>query len=155
MASEKSKDKKSASGAGVLLWQTSNAWQRFLRNKLKSIDLTYVQFLLLQETKRLQDIKVAPTQIVLSRAAGTDVMMTSKVIRTLVKEKLVVRKSKSGDGRAFTLQLTTEGKKKTGVATAVYAAAESEFFSRLVSKPHKFILNLKSLSSEDSTSNAE
>lgn len=151
MASEKNKDKKSVAGAGVLLWQTSNAWQRFLRNRLKSIDLTYVQFLLLQEIKRLQDIKVSPTQIVLARTAGTDVMMTSKVIRSLVKDKLVARKSKSGDSRAFTLQLTAEGRKKAGIAGAVYAAAESEFFSRLVSKPHKFILNLQALNNEETT----
>jgi len=153
MASEK--NKKSIFGAGVLLWQTSNAWQRFLRSRLKSIELTYVQFLLLEEIKRLQCLKIAPTQIVLARAAGMDVMMTSKVIRALVKEKLVVRKSKSGDSRAFAVQLTNEGKKKVSVAAAVYTAAETEFFSRLTSKPHKFLLNLKALADEDSIGDGE
>lgn len=154
MASEKMKDKKSVAGAGVLLWHASNAWQRFLRNKLKSIELTYVQFILLAEMHRLLESKQAPTQIALARAAGTDVMMTSKVIRTLVKAKLVARKSKSGDGRAFTLQLTAEGRKKIGVAAAVFSAAESEFFSHLVSKPHKFLLNLKALCSDEVSASA-
>ena len=153
MASEK--NKKSISGAGVLLWQTSNAWQRFLRSRLKSIELTYVQFLLLEEIKRLLSLKIAPTQIVLARAAGMDVMMTSKVIRALVKEKLVTRKSKSGDSRAFSLQLTNDGKKKVSVAAAVYTAAETEFFSRLTSKPHKFLLNLKALADEESIADGE
>jgi DNA-binding MarR family transcriptional regulator len=147
--SDKSKSKKhNVHGAGLLLWKAANAWQRHVRDQLKPLGITHVQFLLLEATQQLEAGGKQPSQILLARTAGTDVMMTSKVIRLLEKEKLVARKSNRKDARSVTLQLTAEGKKKLVKATTAMQRAEISFFSKLKSKPHKFVANLEGLSEE-------
>ncbi len=148
MSEKEKKVKRSITGAGVLLWKASNAWQRHVRDGLRSTGITHVQFLLLQAVQQLETSGKTPTQIMLARAAGTDVMMTSKVIRTLEKEKLVARKSSKSDARSVTLQITILGKKKVAKAAAAIQKSETAFFSKLVAKPHKFVMNLEALASE-------
>lgn len=138
--------KRTTEGAGFLLWKAGNAWQRHVREHLKSTGITHVQFLLLDAMLELETAGRKPSQILLSRTAGTDVMMTSKVIRTMEKQKLLARKSDQNDGRAMILQITTLGKSKVQKARAAIKKSEATFFSKLVSKPHKFVANLEALS---------
>ena len=141
--SDKSRKQKSASqGAGFLLWKAGNAWQRVVRENLRASGLTHVQFLLLDAIIEMEASGIRPSQVALSRVAGTDVMMTSKVIRTLEKDKLVARKSNRTDGRAVVLQITTTGKRKALTARAAIRKADQDFFSRLVHKPARFYANL-------------
>lgn len=141
------KDKRSINGAGILLWKASNAWQRHVREHLKSTGITHVQFLLLDAVQQLEADGKQPSQTLLAKTAGTDVMMTSKVVRTLEDAKLVARKENRNDGRAVVLQVTAAGRKKLGTAGAAVRKAEETFFGKL-SKPHKFMVNLEALGGE-------
>lgn len=145
MPQKPKKQKRAAEGAGFLLWKAGNAWQRHVREHLKSTGITHVQFLLLDAMLQLENSGKKPSQILLSRTAGTDVMMTSKVIRTMEKQKLLARKSDHNDGRAMILQITTLGKSKAQKARTAIRKSEAAFFAKLVSKPHKFIANLEAL----------
>lgn len=146
MSNTPKKLKGSADGAGFLLWKAGNAWQRHVREQLKSTGITHVQFMLLDAVKQLETAGKQPSQTLVAKTAGTDLMMTSKVIRTLEMAKLVGRKADRKDGRALVLQLTPAGKKKHVSAAAAIKRSETLFFSKLVGKPHKFMANLESLS---------
>lgn len=145
MSDTPKKQKHSVDGAGFLLWKAGNAWQRHVREQLKSTGITHVQFLLLDAVKQLETGGKQPSQTLLARTAGTDVMMTSKVIRTLEEAKLIARKNNANDGRAVILQITTAGKSKLTKAAAAIKKSEDAFFAKLVSKPHKFVANLSAL----------
>lgn len=145
MSESPKKQKRTVDGAGFLLWKASNAWQRHMREQLKSTGITHVQFLLLDAVNQLESSGNQPSQILLARTAGTDVMMTSKVIRTLEEAKLVARKENRKDGRAVLLQITPAGKRKLASASTALKKSEETFFAKLVSKPHKFVANLSAL----------
>lgn len=145
MSDKPKKEKRAVDGVGFLLWKAGNAWQRHLREQLKSTGITHVQFLLLDAVKQLEAGGKQPSQTLLARTAGTDVMMTSKVIRTLEEAKLVARKENRDDGRAVILQITPAGKKKLTSAATAIKKSEDVFFAKLVGKPHKFVANLAAL----------
>lgn len=145
MSEKPKKQKRTVDGAGFLLWKAANAWQRHVREQLKPTGITHVQFLLLDAVHQLESKGQQPSQILVARTAGTDVMMTSKVVRTLEKQKLVARKENHKDGRAVILQITAPGKKTLLRASAAIRKSEETFFAKMVSKPHKFIMNLESL----------
>lgn len=149
MSDKAKKEKRSVQGAGFLLWKASNAWQRVVREHLKSVGITQVQYLLLEAIHLHESKGTQPTQIALSRTAGTDVMMTSKVIRTLETQKLVARKGSRTDARSMVLTLTAEGKKKLARATTAMHKSEEIFFAKLVAKPHKFVMNLAALAEDN------
>jgi DNA-binding MarR family transcriptional regulator len=146
MSNSPKKDKRSVESAGFLLWKAANAWQRHVRDHLKSSGITHVQFLLLDAMKQLEATGQQPSQTLLAKTAGTDVMMTSKVIRTLEAAKLVARKDNRADGRAVVLQTTSSGKKKHATANSAIRRAEATFFAKLPDKPHKFVANLQAIS---------
>lgn len=139
--------KKSASNRrpGFLLWHVSNSWQRTLKAALDPLDLTHVQYLLLETLDHLKEGDLPATQVRLAREAGTDVMMTSKVIRVLEQKKWVTRKANRMDARAFTLALTPNGEKVMTRARQLVIDADKSFF-RNVNKLEKFSANLESLS---------
>jgi DNA-binding MarR family transcriptional regulator len=148
MSDKEKKAKRSIDGAGFLLWKAANAWQRHVREHLKPTGITHVQFLLLDAMKELEAKGQQPSQILLARTAGTDVMMTSKVIRTLEKQKLVARKENQKDGRAVILQMTATGKKKLERSALALRKSEGAFFAK-VSKPHKFMAQLEALTTAE------
>ncbi len=146
MSNNPKKSKRSVESAGFLLWKAGNAWQRHVRDHLKSSGITHVQFLLLDAMKQLEATGQQPSQTLLAKTAGTDVMMTSKVIRTLEEAKLVARKENRLDGRAVVLQITANGKKTHATASTAIKKAEKTFFAKLIGKPHKFVANLIAIS---------
>lgn len=135
------KQKESAALSGFLLWQASNAWQRQIRKTLAPLELTHVQYLLLET---LNAITEPVKQTALADAAGIDAMMTSKVLRVLLKKKLVQRRSTRTDARAFVVSLTAEGKKLLAKAKALTAKTEEDFFAK-ISKKKKFAVGLMEL----------
>ncbi|CAN5424834.1 MarR family transcriptional regulator [soil metagenome] len=130
--------KKAEVTTGFLLWQAGNAWQRKVKSVLDPVGITHVQYLLLDSLKFLGAIKHPVSQVTLSRVAGTDVMMTSKVIRVLEKKKMVRRKSNKDDGRVFLLELTKEGSKSLAEAKKRLTKSEANFFSGLELNLEKF-----------------
>lgn len=129
---------------GYLLWQVSNSWQRSIKTALDPLDLTHVQYLLLETLEQLKQSGTPATQVKLAREAGTDVMMTSKVIRVLEQKKWVTRKSNKADARAFHLALTASGEKIAVKARQLVQDADRQFFNELA-KPEKFNASLAQL----------
>jgi len=131
--------KNNHANTGFLLWQAGNAWQRKIKLALDPVGLTHVQFLLLLSLEELGGKKHPVSQAKLSRKAGTDVMMTSKVIRLLEKKKLVARKSDKDDARAFQLELTKEGSQAIQKAKSLVVKSEDKFFSKISTHRKKFV----------------
>lgn len=132
------KKKKSHASIGFLLWQAGNAWQRKIKSVLDPVGITHVQFLLLDSLDHLGGLKHPVSQVTLSRVAGTDVMMTSKVIRLLEKKKLVTRKISKTDARIYLLEMTREGSRITAKAKSLVGKAEEKLFKKLEFSPEKF-----------------
>jgi DNA-binding MarR family transcriptional regulator len=94
---------------GFLLWHVSLRWQRAVTAALKPLGLTHVQFVLLASTWWLNTQDEQPSQAALSAFAGTDVKMTSQVIRTLERKGLITRAVDVADSRARRIVITDAG----------------------------------------------
>jgi DNA-binding MarR family transcriptional regulator len=117
---------------GFLLWRVTLSWQRHMRTALAPHDLTHVQFVLLASLWWLQEHgTAAPTQARLAEQAGTDLMMTSQVIRRLEARGLVARHRDPADRRAWWLALTAAGGGLLAGALAHVEAADQAYFAAL------------------------
>jgi DNA-binding MarR family transcriptional regulator len=114
---------------GFLLWHATLRWQRGIAQALAPLDLTHVQFVLLACTWWLNDQGERPTQIALAGQAGTDIKMTSQVVRTLERKGLIDREVDAGDTRARRLRVTTSGARLARRAISVVEQADAEFFA--------------------------
>jgi MarR family transcriptional regulator, organic hydroperoxide resistance regulator len=118
------------SSPGLTLWRVTNAWQRRIRAALSPHDLTHVQFVLLASLAWM-DRSQPVTQRDLAAHAGTDVMMTSQVLRTLEAKGLVTREPHPTDGRAFTVAPTPTALDLANRATRDVESADAAFFAAL------------------------
>lgn len=115
---------------GFLLWHVTLRWQRDIAAALKPLGLTHVQFVLLASTWWLNTHDQQPTQVALASHAGTDVKMTSQVIRTLERKGLITREVDAADTRARRLVVT-----KAGATLAPRAIEAVEAVDRALLKP--------------------
>jgi DNA-binding MarR family transcriptional regulator len=113
---------------GFLLWHATLRWQRSIAQALAPLDLTHVQFVLLACTWWLNQEGQRPSQIVLASFAGTDVKMTSQVLRSLERKGLVERDIDRDDTRALRLRVTRQGARLAPRAIAVVQRVDAEFF---------------------------
>lgn len=132
---------------GFLLWQVSNVWQRQQRRALTHIGLTHIQFVLLASVMWLEQHHKTITQIQLAHHAKTDPMMTSQVVRTLVKNKWLSRRRHPQDSRAFTLKLTPEGRELATQGFPLVEEVDETFFS-VLSDQESFLKMLITLSKQ-------
>ena len=114
---------------GFLLWHATLRWQRAISAALVPLDLTHVQFVLLACTWWLNERGERPTQVALAAQAGTDVKMTSQVVRSLAAKGLLERDHDPDDARARRLRVTARGKKVAPQAIAVVDAVDDEYFA--------------------------
>lgn len=116
---------------GFVFWQTTLLWQRVTSDSLKNLNLTHVQFILLAGLGWLTKQDQSVTQSMLAKHAKTDIMMTSKVLRTLEAKALIKRLSHTSDSRAYTLEITDNGMDVLQKALSVVELVDQEFFSNL------------------------
>jgi DNA-binding MarR family transcriptional regulator len=114
---------------GFLLWHATLRWQRGIAHALAPLDLTHVQFVLLACTWWLNEQGERPTQIALAAQAGTDIKMTSQVVRNLERKGLIEREVDAADTRARRLQVTKRGRRLALRAIAVVEQVDSDFFA--------------------------
>ena len=69
-----------------------------------------------------------PNQLQLARQAGTDVKMTSQVVRRLEAKGLLERQVDPDDSRARRLHLTAKGQRLARRAIAAVEEADARFF---------------------------
>jgi DNA-binding MarR family transcriptional regulator len=113
---------------GFLLWRATLRWQRLIAAALSTMDLTHVQFVLLACAWWLNQHGEEPNQLAVARQAGTDVKMTSQVLRTLEDKGLIERHTDAGDTRAKRVRVTARGAELAPRAIAAVERADTEFF---------------------------
>ena len=116
---------------GFLLWHATLRWQRGIAQALAPLDLTHVQFVLLACAWWLNEQGERPTQIALAAQAGTDVKMTSQVVRSLERKRLIEREVDAADTRARRLRVTSKGARLAPRAIAIVEQVDSDFFAAL------------------------
>jgi DNA-binding MarR family transcriptional regulator len=118
-----------AESPGFLLWHLTLRWQRAIAVALAPLDLTHVQFVLLACTYWLTEQGHRPNQQQVATQAGTDVKMTSQVLRRLETRRLIARRTDEGDSRAKTLSMTRRGRALAIEAITVVEDADAAFFA--------------------------
>ncbi|MDI1455305.1 MarR family winged helix-turn-helix transcriptional regulator [Streptomyces sp. ATE26] len=113
---------------GFLLWHATLRWQRDIATALTPLDLTHVQFVLLACTWWLNRQGEHPNQLALARQAGTDVKMTSQVLRILERKGLIEREVDPADTRAKRLRVTDTGADLAPRAITAVERADARFF---------------------------
>jgi len=113
---------------GFLLWHATLRWQRAVAAALGPLDLTHVQFVLLASVWWLNSQGERPNQLAVAEYAGTDVKMTSQVLRTLERNGLVDRETDPRDTRAKLMRITERGGELAPRAVAVVEQVDAEFF---------------------------
>lgn len=120
---------------GFLLWRVTLRWQRSITAALAPLGLTHVQFVLLAAVWWLTSEGRHPSQRELASLAGTDVMMTSQVLRVLEERELLVRAIDPADARKRLLDITEAGRQLAEESITVVEAADLEFFRPVGAEP--------------------
>jgi DNA-binding MarR family transcriptional regulator len=114
---------------GFLLWHATLRWQRSIAAALEPFGLTHVQFVLLACAWWLNGRGEEPNQLQLARQAGTDVKMTSQVVRALERKGLLERTVDPADTRARRLRVTPAGAELAPRGIAAVERTDAEFFA--------------------------
>lgn len=117
-----------AESPGFVLWHVSLRWQRAVTAALVPLDLTHVQFVLLACAWWLTEQGETPTQVELAAQAGTDIKMTSQVLKTLENKGLLERRPSRVDARAKTVHPTAAGRALAARAVTTVEDVDAEFF---------------------------
>jgi DNA-binding MarR family transcriptional regulator len=126
------------SSPGFLLWRVTLHWQRLVTEALRPFNLTHVQFALLSSAWWLsrgdgdgQDGPPggSPNQLAIAAQAGTNVKMTSEVLRKLEDKGLIVQRTDPGDRRAKSITITPEGIRLAEQAVVAVERVDAAFFS--------------------------
>lgn len=119
-----------AESPGFLLWRATLRWQRIISAALAPLELTHVQFVLLACTWWLNETGKKPSQVEIARQAGTDIKMTSEVLRSLERKGLLDRKPDEADARARRVVVTRKGKALAPKAIAAVETVDGDFFGQ-------------------------
>lgn len=114
---------------GFLLWHATLRWQRVVSASLRPLRLTHVQFVLLAGVWWLTRSAGPPSQVDLADHAGTDVRMTSQVVRKLEARGLLTRTQDVSDSRIKRLAVTPAGAALAMEAIEVVEAADRSCFA--------------------------
>lgn len=135
-----------AGGAGFLLWQVSNLWQRRMRRALADLGLTHVQFGLLAGLANMERTRGGQvTQAELAIFCHVDPMMTSQVLRTLEAAGYVAREAHPTDTRAKCPTLTASGHALLARATPQVARSDEVFFALAGKRSDRLVRSLRKL----------
>jgi len=114
---------------GFLLWRVTLRWQRLITAALRPLNLTHVQFVLLASAWWLSQHGQMPSQLAIAAHAGTNVKMTSEVLRKLEDRGLVIQHTDENDRRAKAITVTAAGMSLAEQAIAVVEKVDVDFFS--------------------------
>jgi DNA-binding MarR family transcriptional regulator len=124
---------------GFLLWHSTLRWQREITAALAPLDLTHVQFVLLACAWWLNVRGEHPNQMTVAEQAGTDVKMTSQVLRSLERKGLLERAVDPRDTRAKRIRVTRLGENLAPRALDEVERVDGEFFAAI---PHRDAIRL-------------
>ena len=116
---------------GLLFIRTYHKWHGLIKNKLKTIDLTHPQFVVLTTLAALLRQREWVSQTDIARFSDMDVMTVSQIIRLLVKKELIMREVHPKDSRANIILLTDTGLQKVNQALPLVEGIDQAFFGKL------------------------
>ena len=119
---------------GLLFIRTYHKWHGLIKNKLRTIDLTHPQFVVLTTLAALLRQQEWVSQTDIARFSDMDVMTISQIIRLLVKKGLIVREVHPKDSRANIILLTDMGLQKVNQALPLVEGIDQAFFGKLEDK---------------------
>ena len=116
---------------GLLFIRTYHKWHGMIKNKLRTIDLTHPQFVVLTTLAALLRQQEWVSQTDIARFSDMDVMTVSQIIRLLVKKGLIMREVHPKDSRANIILLTDTGLQKVNQALPLVEGIDQAFFGKL------------------------
>ena len=116
---------------GLLFIRTYHKWHGLVKNKLRTIDLTHPQFVVLTTLAALLRQQEWVSQTDIARFSDMDVMTVSQIIRLLVKKGLIMREVHPKDSRANIILLTDTGLQKVNQALPLVEGIDQAFFGKL------------------------
>ena len=119
---------------GLLFIRTYHKWHGLIKNKLRTIDLTHPQFVVLTTLAALLRQQEWVSQTDIARFSDMDVMTISQIIRLLVKKGLIMREVHPKDSRANIILLTNMGLQKVNHALPLVEGIDQVFFGKLGNK---------------------
>ena len=119
---------------GLLFIRTYHKWHGLIKNKLRTIDLTHPQFVVLTTLAALLRQQEWVNQTDIARFSDMDVMTVSQIIRLLVKKRLIMREVHPKDSRANIILLTDTGLQKVNQALPLVEGIDQAFFGKLEDK---------------------
>lgn len=137
-----------AENIGFLIWRVVNKWQKEQKSVLTAHNITPVQLLLLAGLEEMSSASESIKQSELAHHCGADSMMTSQVVRSLEKRKLLKRDKHERDGRAIQVTLTKRGKILLHEVIPKMLATDLGFFTGLGERTGEFADALKMLLGE-------
>ncbi|EGJ42328.1 MarR family transcriptional regulator [Streptococcus sanguinis SK355] len=119
---------------GLLFIRTYHKWHGLIKNKLRTIDLTHPQFVVLTTLAAILRQQDWVSQTDIARFSDMDVMTVSQIIRLLVKKGLIMREVHPKDSRANIILLTDTGLQKVNQALPLVEGIDQAFFGKLEDK---------------------
>ena len=116
---------------GLLFIRAYHKWHGLIKNKLRTIDLTHPQFVVLTTLAALLRQQEWVSQTHIARFSDMDVMTVSQIIRLLVKKGLIMREVHPKDSRANIILLTDTGLQKVNQALPLVESIDQAFFGKL------------------------
>ena len=116
---------------GLLFIRSYHKWHGLIKNKLRTIDLTHPQFVVLTTLAALLRQQEWVSQTDIARFSDMDVMTVSQIIRLLVKKELIMREVHPKDSRANIILLTDMGLQKVNQALPLVEGIDQAFFGKL------------------------
>ena len=134
---------------GLLFIRTYHKWHGLIKNKLRMIDLTHPQFVVLTTLAALLRQQEWVSQTDIARFSDMDVMTVSQIIRLLIKKELIMREVHPKDSRANIILLTDTGLQKVNQALPLVEGIDQAFFGKLEDKTEVFNQLLIALEAEN------
>ena len=116
---------------GLLFIRTYHKWHGLIKNKLRTIDLTHPQFVVLTTLAALLRQQEWVSQTHIAQFSDMDVMTVSQIIRLLVKKELIMREVHPKDSRSNIILLTDTGLQKVNQALPLVEGIDQAFFGKL------------------------
>lgn len=130
---------------GFLLWKVSTQWRRQIEATCASIGLTHSQLVVLAGLGWMTRNGADVSQVELARHCGTDVTMTSQILRLLERKKYIKRKQYKDDARSKFVQITEHGIALVEQAIPLVHTIDQKFFEVLGKDLEQYIQMLQKL----------
>ena len=127
---------------GLMIWKTSNLWQKLIRSALKKHSLTFNEYTVLEAIKHLNKKEDLISQVLISKFSGVDISVVSFVLKILEK-KTLIKKKIDFDNRKKIIELKTHGISILNITIPIIVKIEKNLFDKLGNEETNFCNSLR------------